>query len=69
MLILCDTAGFIFRVLLRSSVILLLMGIKQNYVCVTCDQMFTRQESGKRHNINLHLNNHSLLIQQVIMLV
>ena len=44
----------IFRFLLRSSVILLLMGIKQNYVCVKCGQTFTRQESGKRHNMNLH---------------
>jgi hypothetical protein len=30
------------------------MGIKQNYVCVKCGQTFTRQESGKRHNANLH---------------
>ena len=44
----------IFRFLLRSSVILLLMVIKQNYVCVKCGQTFTRQESGKRHNMNLH---------------
>ena len=30
------------------------MGIKKNYVCVKCGQTFTRQESGKRHNANLH---------------
>ena len=30
------------------------MRIKKNYVCVKCGQTFTRRESGKRHNINLH---------------
>ena len=31
------------------------MTIKQNYVCVRCGQTFTRLESGKRHNMSLHL--------------